>query len=118
MEGDEKATEHSLVVGEDGAGVVMADDENDVVADGEIMLHEAEGFAEEALETVARDGLAGDAFGDAEAEAGMGEVVGEHDGQERAFGLFEAVVEDGGECAAAAEDVGFGEGEGFQGKSE
>src|SRR5688572_9149902 len=67
--------EELLVFGED-EGFVGADDDNEVVAGGEVVLVEAEGFAEAALDAVSPDGGA-DLAGDGEAEARVREGVGD-----------------------------------------
>ena len=85
-----------------------ADDEDQVIADGPIMLMKTEGFAEEAFDAVAARGGA-DGSGDADAQARMREIVGAGVGDQRAAGGFDAIFEDGREIGAGADAVGFGE---------
>ena len=86
-----------------------ADHKDNVIADGPVVLVEAEGFAEEAFDAVAARGGA-DSAGDADAQARVGEIVGAGVADERAAGGFDAVFEDGGEIGTGADAVGFGEG--------
>lgn len=99
-----------LVVGE-GERVVGADDDDDVVGGGPIVLGEAEGLAEEALDAIAFDGGA-DFAGDAEAQAGVGEGVGLAEDGEEGGVLFCVGVVDGFIGDAAGEAHGAGEGVG------
>lgn len=107
MEFEHEGGEEFLIIGQK-QGLVGADDENDVITFGPVVLVEAEGFAEEAFDAIAARGGA-DSAGDADAEARMGEVVGVGVGDEWAAGGFDAVFEDGREIGAGADAEGFGE---------
>ena len=107
MKFEHQGGEEFLVFGQD-EGLVGADDEDQVIAFGPVVLVEAEGFVKEALDAVSARGGA-DGSGDADAEARMGEIVGAGVGDERAAGGFDAVFEDGREVGAGADAAGFGE---------
>jgi hypothetical protein len=106
VEFEHEGGEELLIFSED-EGRVGADDEDDIVAPGPVVLVEAEGLAEEAFDAIACWGGA-DVAGDADAEARVREIVGAAEGDERAAGGFDAVFEDGGEFGAGADAVGFG----------
>jgi hypothetical protein len=87
---------------------VGADDEDDVVAMGQVVLMQSEGFAEEALDAISARGGA-DGFGDSEAEPRVGKIVGAGIGDEGPLDCFAAGFEDRGKLGAGADAVGFGE---------
>lgn len=113
---EEFGEQGAVVVG--GAGLVGANEEDDVEAGGVVGLGGAEGFAESASDGVAEDGGA-DLFGNGESEAGWGwvwgwagGVGGECEGDEWVEGFAVAAVEVGFEAcggAGAAEAEAFGE---------
>jgi hypothetical protein len=104
---EHESGEELLIVGQK-EGLVGADDEDQVITFGPVVLVEAEGFAEEAFDAVAARGGA-DVAGNADAQAGMREIVRAGVGDERAAGGFDAIFEDGREVGAGADAVGLGE---------
>jgi hypothetical protein len=103
-----------LLVGVEGEGLVGADDDEEIVALGEVLLGEAKGFTEAALDEVSLNGVAA-AAADGDADA-WGKVVfpaegAGHEGvADAAFSLGEELVEAGfsAEPAGAREGVGGG----------
>jgi hypothetical protein len=103
-----------LLVGVEGEGFVGADDDEEIVALREVLLGEAEGFAQAALDEVSLDGVAA-AAADRDADAGREVVLAAegagHEGvADAAFALGEELVEAGfsAEAAGAREGVGGG----------
>src|SRR5437763_263973 len=82
---EHRGGEHALVIGQE-RDLVGADVDDDVVAAREVVLEEAEGFAEEALDAVALGG-GSDFSAYAQAQAGMIELVGESEESEGAAGF-------------------------------
>jgi hypothetical protein len=116
VEFEHEGSEEFLVLGQ-LQGLVGADDEDQIITFRPVVLMEAEGFAEEALDAIAARGGA-DGFGEAEAEARMGEVIGTGVGDDGAAGVADAGFEDGGKFGARADAEGFGEGVGGGGHEE
>jgi len=69
---------------------------------------QSECFAEQSFNAVSAYGGA-DAAGDADAQAGMAEIVRQGIGGERALGLFDFAVKYGGENESPAQTIGLWE---------
>jgi len=111
MQAEREVGHEFLIFGEDHR-LVGADDDDQIVPDGQVVLVKAEGLAEEAFDAVAARGGA-DAAADDDGEARMGQGVRESVDDQRSAGVADAGVEDGGDLVARAEAVGLGEGVGF-----
>lgn len=92
-----------LVFGQ-GHRLVGADNDDDIVSGGEILLQEPDGFTEHALGAIALNGGA-DSARDAQAPSVMGKIVGPGIERQRPAGLLGVGGVDGGESALAAEAV-------------
>jgi len=67
--------EDALIIGQD-RGIVRTDYNHEIVADGDVVLHQAERLSEKSLDAVAFDGGA-DPAGDGDAQARVREMVGD-----------------------------------------
>ena len=106
MQLDEHPAHQPLIIREHQR-LVGADDDHEIIAAREVVLHEAEALAQQTLDAVPPRRRA-DAPADRDAEARVAQLIRKRVPSQRAARLAHLRIEHGGELQSPAEAVGFG----------